>query len=200
MLIAITVDPNAKTLRKKSFPYFNDWAKIFGKDRARGENAQSFEDAANDIPEHDMEDQPESDNEDVPVQQNPHEDSPGIRMGSTSGTESGSHGGADKRLKSGKKKGVGQWEDRFLDIMQTFSQNTKETLKGIACSLGVAYEKEKKRNAVFDALSDMHFLSKEDKMVVTMRLCKNAQELSMFFSLSMEDKAIMVKMMLDGRL
>ncbi|GER56190.1 DNA-directed RNA polymerase subunit beta' [Striga asiatica] len=74
-----------------------------------------------------------------------------------------------------------------------------DSLNGIACRLGFEHEAEKKRNAVFDSLSNMHFLSKEDKMIVTMRLCKNQQELSMFFSLSMEDKAIMVKMMQDGR-
>ncbi|GER41712.1 histone H2B.2 [Striga asiatica] len=71
-------------------PHINDWAEIFGKDRATGENSESFQDAANDVPEHVMQDQVDSDNEDVPSQQNQSDGSPGLRMSSTSGTESGS--------------------------------------------------------------------------------------------------------------
>ncbi|GER42503.1 sodium channel protein type 8 subunit alpha [Striga asiatica] len=123
--------------------------------------------------------------------ENQSDGSPGLRMGSISGTESESGNRAGKRVNGSKKKGDSPFEERFLDIMQSFSQNTKESLNGIACRLGFEHEVEKKRNVVFDSLSNMHFLSKEDKMVVTMRLCKNQHELSMFFSLSMEDKAIM---------
>ncbi|GER32581.1 RING/U-box superfamily protein [Striga asiatica] len=75
------------------------------------------------------------------------------------------------------------FEDLCLNLIPTISQ--------LRAGLVFEHEAEKKRNAVFDSLSNMHFLSKEDKMIVTMRLCKNQQELSMFFSLSMEDKAIM---------
>ncbi|GER25528.1 retrotransposon protein [Striga asiatica] len=187
----VKVDPNAKILRNKSFPYINEWAEIFGKDRATGENSQSFQDAANDVPEHVMQDQQDSDNEDVPSHQNQSHGSPGLRMGSTSCTESRSGNRAGKKVNGSKRTGDSPFEERFLDIMQSFSQNTKESLNGIACRLGFEHETEKKRNSVFDSLSNMHFLSKEDKMVITMRLCKNQQELSMFFSLSMEDKAIM---------
>lgn len=37
-------DPNAHGLKNKSFPFYNDWIEIFGKDRANGENTQTFSD------------------------------------------------------------------------------------------------------------------------------------------------------------
>ncbi|KAL8492225.1 hypothetical protein ACS0TY_023748 [Phlomoides rotata] len=33
------VDPHVKTMRHKSWPYYENWSYIFGKDRATGENA-----------------------------------------------------------------------------------------------------------------------------------------------------------------
>ncbi|KAH6800287.1 hypothetical protein C2S52_000751 [Perilla frutescens var. hirtella] len=42
----IKVHPGVKSLRFKLFPYFKDWIKIFGKDRATGKNAQGPEDLA----------------------------------------------------------------------------------------------------------------------------------------------------------
>ncbi|KAL8543449.1 hypothetical protein ACS0TY_004114 [Phlomoides rotata] len=43
---AIKKDPFARSLKNKSFPFYNDWKEIFGKDRATGENSQTFVDTA----------------------------------------------------------------------------------------------------------------------------------------------------------
>lgn len=43
------VDPPAKVMRFKSWPYYEDWCEIFGKDRATGENSESFVDAVNNV-------------------------------------------------------------------------------------------------------------------------------------------------------
>ncbi|KAL8535928.1 hypothetical protein ACS0TY_011541 [Phlomoides rotata] len=40
----IKKDPLASSLKNKSFPFYNDWKEIFGKDRATGENSQTFAD------------------------------------------------------------------------------------------------------------------------------------------------------------
>ncbi|KAL8507880.1 hypothetical protein ACS0TY_018433 [Phlomoides rotata] len=42
-------DASVKSLRYKSFPYYDSWLDIFGKDRATGENAADPVDLANDI-------------------------------------------------------------------------------------------------------------------------------------------------------
>ncbi|GER48793.1 nucleotide-diphospho-sugar transferase superfamily protein, partial [Striga asiatica] len=43
------VDDNAKGMRFKAWAYFKNWMKIFGKDRATGENAEIFAEMARDI-------------------------------------------------------------------------------------------------------------------------------------------------------
>ncbi|KAL0437600.1 UNVERIFIED_CONTAM: hypothetical protein Sradi_0467900 [Sesamum radiatum] len=40
------IDPFAKTLRFKSFPYYSAWFEIFGKDRATGEHAKDIYNAS----------------------------------------------------------------------------------------------------------------------------------------------------------
>ncbi|KAG8363740.1 hypothetical protein BUALT_Bualt19G0053700 [Buddleja alternifolia] len=42
-------DVNARTMRHKSWPLFDDWCEIFGKDRATRENAESFDDVAKEL-------------------------------------------------------------------------------------------------------------------------------------------------------
>ncbi|KAL8456743.1 hypothetical protein ACS0TY_034843 [Phlomoides rotata] len=42
-------DPLARSLKNKSFPFYNDWKEIFGKDRATGENSQTFADTVQNL-------------------------------------------------------------------------------------------------------------------------------------------------------
>ncbi|KAK6164105.1 hypothetical protein DH2020_000969 [Rehmannia glutinosa] len=45
----VKVDANARLMRNKSWPFYNDWVMIFGKDRATGEHAEDFTDALNHV-------------------------------------------------------------------------------------------------------------------------------------------------------
>ncbi|PIN23479.1 hypothetical protein CDL12_03796 [Handroanthus impetiginosus] len=45
----VKVDPNARTMRYKSFPLYPSWYKIFGKDRATGEHIEDCNDAADEL-------------------------------------------------------------------------------------------------------------------------------------------------------
>ncbi|KAK6128885.1 hypothetical protein DH2020_037365 [Rehmannia glutinosa] len=44
----VKVDANARLMRNKSWPFYNDWVMIFGKDRATG-NTEDFTDALNHV-------------------------------------------------------------------------------------------------------------------------------------------------------
>ncbi|KAL8542803.1 hypothetical protein ACS0TY_003619 [Phlomoides rotata] len=43
------VDPNARTMRNKPWPYYDDWCEIFGKDGATGEQAEDIVDVVNNL-------------------------------------------------------------------------------------------------------------------------------------------------------
>ncbi|KAL8531388.1 hypothetical protein ACS0TY_008126 [Phlomoides rotata] len=42
-------DPLARSLKNKSFPFYNYWKEIFEKDRATGENSQTFADTVQNL-------------------------------------------------------------------------------------------------------------------------------------------------------
>ncbi|KAL8513636.1 hypothetical protein ACS0TY_012936 [Phlomoides rotata] len=55
------VDPNVKTIRHKSWPYYEKWVDIFGKDRATGEHATDPNDLVNSF----LRDSPEEEDSDM---------------------------------------------------------------------------------------------------------------------------------------
>ncbi|KAL8457779.1 hypothetical protein ACS0TY_035599 [Phlomoides rotata] len=55
------VDPNVKTMRHKSWPYYEKWVDIFGKDRATGEHAADPNDLVNSF----LRDSPEEEDSDM---------------------------------------------------------------------------------------------------------------------------------------
>lgn len=48
------MDPNARSMRYKSWPYYEDWKIIFGKDRATGDTADDIYDAYVDLRDQDI--------------------------------------------------------------------------------------------------------------------------------------------------
>ncbi|KAL8528863.1 hypothetical protein ACS0TY_006361 [Phlomoides rotata] len=47
--VMINVDTNARTMRNKPWPYYDDWCEIFGKDRAISEQAEDIVDTVNNL-------------------------------------------------------------------------------------------------------------------------------------------------------
>ncbi|KAL8540890.1 hypothetical protein ACS0TY_002220 [Phlomoides rotata] len=48
----IKVDPTAKSLKNKTFPFYSDWLEIFGNDRATGHDSQVYADADHKVLNH----------------------------------------------------------------------------------------------------------------------------------------------------
>ncbi|KAH6820915.1 hypothetical protein C2S53_010257 [Perilla frutescens var. hirtella] len=111
-------DPNARTLRHKSFPFFHSWCEIFGKDRATGENVEDFNSADNDQLDVDMHEVNE------PVEKYSKDASDGdddvVSICKTSGEAS------SKKTKSKKRKLVDTTGEKIVDLMGTFCNQTNE--------------------------------------------------------------------------
>ncbi|KAL8530471.1 hypothetical protein ACS0TY_007493 [Phlomoides rotata] len=45
----VKVDPTARGMKNKTFPFYQDWIDIFGNDRANGNDSQFYSDAVNDV-------------------------------------------------------------------------------------------------------------------------------------------------------
>ncbi|CAA0816070.1 Unknown protein [Striga hermonthica] len=91
-------------------------------------------------------------------------------------------------------------EDRFMDLMESFCTNMDSQLAELVKRIGFRYDAEQKRKAIYEEISGMHFLSVEDKVRVCMYFCRNLKVKDLFSSISPENKTVMVRMILEGRL
>ncbi|GFP98739.1 hypothetical protein PHJA_002017800 [Phtheirospermum japonicum] len=181
-------------MRYKSWPFFKDWCDIFGKDRATGENAQGLVDAVNEVLNNGQTDHLNG----TPAPSIDHMTRSETVEISTGQEAESSATGKDRKGK--KRKAVDSLQERFVALMESFFAKTDGRLGEMAMRIGFQQDVKLQRKAVFDALSQMHFLSIEDKLTVSKMLCKSGEDLDLFDSISDEHKMVMVKMMLDGRL
>ncbi|GFP88504.1 hypothetical protein PHJA_000994100 [Phtheirospermum japonicum] len=193
----IKFDPHAKTMRYKTWPFFKDWIDIFGKDRATGEHAQGFADAA-DGTQSDSQPDPTTGVNTQPLKVG-EEASAGFRVDEKSGTQ-GESSSATRKRKTKKRNANDVVEEHFLDLMESFCAKTEGHLRDLAQRICFQQDAKQQRKAVFDVLNQMPFLSIEDKLTISTMLFKNNEDLDLFFSISDEYKAVMVKMILEGRL
>ncbi|GFP98929.1 hypothetical protein PHJA_002036800 [Phtheirospermum japonicum] len=182
-------------MRLKSWPLYGDWCEIFGNDQATGENTQGFVDAVNELPHH-------------PEQPNGMENDGSIA--SEHGSPMGECENSSRRpyessssARKGKRKKIVEndpLQESVYRLIEVFCEKTDSHLGDLAQRIGYPQDAKKQQKLVFDALSTMSFLMVEQKLVVSKNLYTNGDDTGLFFSLNEDNKAVMVKMLLDGRL
>ncbi|KAH6805680.1 hypothetical protein C2S51_030511 [Perilla frutescens var. frutescens] len=189
----IKKDPNARTLRHNSFPFFHSWCEIFGKDRATGENAEDFNSADNDqldVNMHKINEPVENYSKDASEDG----DDDVVSICKTSGEAS------SKKTKSKKRKLVDTTGEKIVDLMETFCNKTNERLADISKRIGYEFDMSQKRTAVFDALGALGVLDVSEQISVAQRLCNNSKDLDLFFSLPDFAKVEMVRMLISKQI
>ncbi|PIM99806.1 hypothetical protein CDL12_27693 [Handroanthus impetiginosus] len=182
----VKVDPNARTMRFKSFPFYPSWCDIFGKDRATGEHAQNCQDAADSL----------LNNNNVG----------GDIMCLVFGEEEEfmsicqPKGSAMKSASTSKKRKSTETsnDNKFFDMMNSFCDRTESHLGEIAKRMGYEYDASEARKAVYDALGDLTELTMSQKIWVAKQLVNNSKDMDLFFSLPNDARAEMVRIMLSG--
>ncbi|KAK6127787.1 hypothetical protein DH2020_038496 [Rehmannia glutinosa] len=174
----VKTDANAKTMRYKSWPMYKEWCDIFGKDRATGENVEVIHDVIQEVLNGGQPNGVRSEPEQILVTPNSQ-----FQPDTTSEVR-GESSTTNKNSRNKKRKNNDAMEDRFLDLMASFCEKADNRLGDLTQIIGFDQDTRQQRKAVFDALSEMSFLSDEDKLATTNQLCNNAQDLGMFFSLS----------------
>ena len=194
ILKILQVDPNARTMRYKSFPLYPSWCEIFGKDRATGEHAEDCNDAADELQKNDNTEAGEY----VPSGFDTNfqifgddEEFMSVCQPQESGMKSGS---SSKKRKSTET----STDDKFFEMMNNFCDRTESRLGDIAKRIGYEYDVSEARKAVYKALGGLPELTMTQKIWVAKRLVNNGKDMDLFFSLPNEARAEMVRMMLDG--
>lgn len=178
-------DPSARSMRYKSWPHYHHWCEIFGKDRATGENAEDFNTADKDqLNVNDIELDGNT-NDSIFAEEND------ISVCQPASSSTG------KRSKSKRKRQVDSTDEKLVELMGAFCEQTKSGLGELTKKMGVEYDLQTQRKAIYEALGGIGQLSVAQKVHVAKLLVNNSKELDLFFSLPDEAKLEMVSQLLD---
>ncbi|CAA0820421.1 Unknown protein [Striga hermonthica] len=193
----VKVYSKAKGLRNKPWPFYSDWVDIFGKDRATGEGAEGFADAVQEVLSNTGDDAPTQNvrrgGVGLAFETNDNE----IESSSPQGVES-SASGKGKRV--GKRKRVKDVEVEVVGLLSTLCEKADQRWGQMVERIGVQHDAKEQRKVLYEALKKIPMLSTEQKFIVTKYFCKNKEEMDVFFSVDEDEKASMVKMILENRL
>ena len=163
-------------MRNKSFPYYEDWLVLFGKDRATRDLAEGPTDsvAAIDNEEATKEQEPES-----PVLQFSVADQESMSAtGGTSSAPSSSHANSKKRgrVAEGISKGLANMADDFGIMFE----NTNNRMAEIAHRIGYAHDLSQQRRQVNAKLSQLP-LDSNQRLRATTMIVQDAQRMNFIF-------------------
>ncbi|XP_073132651.1 uncharacterized protein [Henckelia pumila] len=187
------IDSSVRGMRYRSWPYYNDWCEIFGRDRATGEHVETFADAADAIHE-DVLNLGKADGAGIDIGLEKilggSEDN-GDSMSTTAPISAEATSG--KKSLGKKRKKVAEIEDRIVDAMNNFSEMTKVCIEDLSKKLG--YDHNATKN-VFGALGKIPAMTVDERVFVADKLVENPKKLTLFFSLHDEGRNSMIKRLL----
>ncbi|GER41987.1 RNase H family protein [Striga asiatica] len=193
----LKIDPNAKTMRYKSWPFYAQWCDIFGKDRATGENATGFVDAVNGV--FNMPSSPttpnaprrsETNNNTCPAEEHMHEEA---------NVHDGECSVSAREKRSRKRKKIVEEDNQFVGMLSSFCKEIAKNISDMVVRVGHAHDATKRRGKVYEVLKGMPNLTMEEKLLTTKYLCNKTKELDMFFSLDDDARVKMVQMIVENR-
>ncbi|GFS37804.1 hypothetical protein Acr_00g0054040 [Actinidia rufa] len=162
-------EKDVKGMRNKTFPYYEAWLVLFGKDRATGDLAEG---PANSVAAIETE---QASKENFP-------ESPVLQFSA-----------ADMESTKGISKGLAEMADAFGIMFE----NTNNRMAEIAHRIGYAHDLSQQRRQVNAELSQLPLDSNQRLRAASM-IVQEAERIDLFFSLSQEEKVEWVFMLLSG--
>ncbi|KAG6424617.1 hypothetical protein SASPL_115035 [Salvia splendens] len=194
-------DGNARFMRGKSWPYFDDWKEIFGKDRANGEGAEDIMDAVNNICSQENLGGLGEDNNynaglgdffmpnQVPDHQSPIADSDGV-FSDVNET-------ITQKTSTKKRKAVGEMDDGLVEMLGKMHDATNDRLQCLASRIGYEFDLTKARKEVFDLVELVPGLSIRQQFAVCGFILDKVERLDFFMGLREAAKEEYVLMVLE---
>ncbi|KAL8495950.1 hypothetical protein ACS0TY_019901 [Phlomoides rotata] len=165
------VDPNARLMRSKSWPLYDDWCEIFDNSRATGEASVSHVRATTPPP---------------PLfRVGINVDSASNRVGDETQDESespngyaqtGESTGTDK-MNNGRKRKSPLQSDPMVCVIQNFCDNASNRLGDIAQRIGHDQDLSAARKMIYSSISKMSMLTLKEKLRATALIARNAEDI-----------------------
>ncbi|KAL8494052.1 hypothetical protein ACS0TY_025017 [Phlomoides rotata] len=186
-------DPNARLMRHKSWPLYEDWCEIFGQTRATGEGAESHARATTPPPS--LSTNIEVDNGSYkPVDENQDEIQSPIGYAQTG--ESSEMG----KTSSGRKRKMPITPDPMVNVVQNFCDNASSRLGEIAQRIGHEQDISAARKMIYSSVTEMNMFTLQEKLRATALIARNTEDIDVFFSLPETDRMEWVLMLLNGEI
>ncbi|KAL8514399.1 hypothetical protein ACS0TY_013492 [Phlomoides rotata] len=187
------VDPNARLMRSKSWPLYDDWCEIFGNSRATGEASVSHLRATTPPPV---------------FSTGMNVDSASNRVGDETQDESQSPSGYAQtgectdtgKTNSGRKRKSPLQPDPMVCVVQNICDNASNRLGDIAQRIGHDQDLSAARKMIYSSISKMSMLTLHEKLRATTLIARNAEDIDVFFSLPDPDRVEWVNMLLNGEI
>ncbi|KAL8456640.1 hypothetical protein ACS0TY_034757 [Phlomoides rotata] len=188
------VDPNARLMRSKSWPLYDDWCEIFSNSRATGEASVSHVRATTPPP---------------PLfSAGMNVDSASNRVGDETQDESESPSGYAQtcestdtdKMNSGHKRKSPLQPDPMVCVVQNFCDNASNRLGDITQRIGHDQDLSAARKMIYSSISKMSMLTLKEKLRATALIARNAEDIDVFFSLPDLNRVEWVKMLLLGEI
>ncbi|KAL0401727.1 UNVERIFIED_CONTAM: hypothetical protein Slati_4202600 [Sesamum latifolium] len=201
----VKVDPTAKSMRFKSFPYFSVWHEIFEKGQATGDRAKDGKATADTVLE---EEAMETQDYYVPIADwNPEEgfiindgnQTPRAQMNinPTTNSSSAPKPNSDKAKK--RKKQQAAPEDRLVDMVSSFCQDANARLRTLTKVLQIEFGDLEKCSKVENAMVEIDEIDENEQLVIVQLLHNKSNDMHLFFSMPLHKRARLMRLMLNGR-
>ncbi|XP_057793630.1 uncharacterized protein LOC131010224 [Salvia miltiorrhiza] len=175
-------DPNARSMRTKSWPHLEAWKEIFGKDRATGLGAEDAVDAVNE-----MQNGVELDNDGTQGDYYPHfEEDVHSEAADASVGQPAKMGGAARS--SSRKHSSEQAFDGLCQVISDLSKGANERMEKMSSRIGYKQDLGEARKEVFNQLSNMPTLTMDDKFDAYEILAGDKKALELFMALPLDAK------------
>ncbi|XP_057771108.1 uncharacterized protein LOC130990897 [Salvia miltiorrhiza] len=186
-------DNNALKMRYKSWPMFDDWKDIFGKDRATGEQTEDLMEAIHAMYAADNMAQDGGDTAFNPAEGDAQTEEEDASVCQSGKIRTGA-GGSKKKRKTRSE------VDVLCAALGEVSKNANDRLESLATRIGYEWDLGQARQAVYEKLGQIPGLSLKDKFVVCEMLADKVQLLEIFIGLPEDAKAAYVAYLLESSL
>ncbi|KAL8503157.1 hypothetical protein ACS0TY_022049 [Phlomoides rotata] len=187
-------DPNARLMRSKSWPLYDDWCEIFDQSRATGEASVSHLRTTTPPPLFSANINVYSAlNRVVGDETQDESQSPSGYAQTGESTNMG-------KTNSGRKRKSPLHPDLMVSVIQNFCDNALNRLGDIAQRIGHNQDMSATRKMIYSSISKMSMLTLHEKLRATALIARNAEDIDVFFSLPNPDRVEWVKMLLNGEI
>ncbi|KAL1540204.1 hypothetical protein AAHA92_24590 [Salvia divinorum] len=194
------VDGNARSMRNKSWPYWEDWKEIFGHDRANGLNSEDILESINGLDGHDNIGNMRVDGdyhvnlEDILANENAQDTIPN---NAAEDTQEKRDNPPPKR--STKKRKVGDAMDGFVDLFTKMHEDNNSRMDVLSNRIGYEVDLSKARNELYERLGHIPGLTIHDKLDICDALIKERDRLDFFMGSSDDARDIYVMRILSEK-